>query len=372
MHFGEHWVSLPVKFNWQPHQIRFLFDGRFEPGVICERSALSYEEICIVHFSAKEKPRNFLFERGRRPKEEFKESLVAAYLGRDIIATVTTEQRGNIEKAIDEWFKAWEAAWDMVLQNVASCEQRCPACGSQELGYNDPLHCFFTCNAVAALGKTFMAKTQRALRSQDVSPMLMLKNASAFPWALKHVDDVHKKRLQETAFTREVQEARSPWHASAHPPRQRTPPVSHSTSPHDEMHDQLNATLQVLTQILATPKPAVKTARPPGPIGAGYRSVPINAGRRVHQIRLGLTKCPPRVPMPPTTQQTRERSRSRNQDDSNRWQRQSSTGSARGSQWQKQSSPRSAWDSAEYGNEADDALADFMAEASVDEEYGDL
>ncbi len=41
MHFGEHWVSMPVKFNWQPHQIRYLFAGRlFDPGVVCDRKEI--------------------------------------------------------------------------------------------------------------------------------------------------------------------------------------------------------------------------------------------------------------------------------------------------------------------------------------------
>ena len=108
--------------------------------------------------------------------------------------SVTTEQRGNIEKAIDEWFKTWESAWDMMLQIVASCKYQCPACGSKELGYNDPLHCFFTCTAVASFGKTFVEKTKETLkiRSKDISPMVLLKNSSAFPWALRHVDRVHK------------------------------------------------------------------------------------------------------------------------------------------------------------------------------------
>ena len=374
MHFGEHWVSLPVKFNWQPHQIRYLYDGRlFDPSVVCERNAISYEEICIVHFSAKEKPRNFLFEKGRRSKEEFKEWLVAKYLGRDVIPIVTTEQRGNIEKAIDEWFKAWEAAWDMILQSVASCEDRCPACGSQELGYNDPLHCFFTCKVVESLGKVFMAKTQRELKipSQGVSPMLMLKNLSAFPWALMHVDNVHKKRLQKTLktlpapkynrLTRRMVEDRSPWQAPAQAPRQCsedaqksnelgqavTPPLSHSESSEVDLHNKMQETITVLTQMLdntAALEPPRKAARHSGPIGAGYRSIPIDARRRLQQTSTTpahVNRPTPRASMPRITQQNCKRK----QDDSTRQQSQLSTGSVWGSQRQKQSPQRSAWDS---------------------------
>ena len=47
LHFGEKWNSLPVKFNWQPHQIRYLFDGRSTAGGLtsCDRMSISWEEM---------------------------------------------------------------------------------------------------------------------------------------------------------------------------------------------------------------------------------------------------------------------------------------------------------------------------------------
>ena len=136
---------------------------------------------------------------------------MSAYLGKEWAVT-TTDQRGNIEKAIDEWFSKWEEAWYGILLNVATCEERCPACGSAKTGYNDPLHCFFTCNEVEkdGCGENFIEKAMEILPEKcvaGVSPMVLLKNPSVFPWALKHVDTVHQLRVERKKTLEQV----PPW-----------------------------------------------------------------------------------------------------------------------------------------------------------------
>jgi lipopolysaccharide biosynthesis glycosyltransferase len=203
MQFGDSWTSLPVRFNWQPHQIRFCFEGRpVSPDTGCERTELKYEDICIVHFSAKEKPRNFLFEEGKRSKKEFKEWLICCYL-KGTITKVDEKQRFNIGKFIDEWFDKWDTAWHALLRDVAHSNKRCPACKSQLPGYSEPLHCFFTCPAIQTLAQDFVKKChQKALKQFNPGlPMAALCNQSAFPWALLHVDAVHKRRSQEPPRT---------------------------------------------------------------------------------------------------------------------------------------------------------------------------
>jgi lipopolysaccharide biosynthesis glycosyltransferase len=207
MHFGSRWTALPVKFNWQPHQLRYLFDGRStKDGDGCDRMNIDYEKIEIVHFSAKEKPRDFLFEQvegGRkRSKEQFKEFLIESYLKQEY-AKVTFEVRAKIARSIDEWFQAWAKAWEYVLTQVAQCAQRggvsrCPMCGSQKLGVADPMHCFFWCDSkeVATLVRTWEIRHHQAFRKLVADPMVSLRDAATYPWSIQFVEQVYKLRQQ--------------------------------------------------------------------------------------------------------------------------------------------------------------------------------
>jgi hypothetical protein len=170
--------------------------------------SISWEEIQIVHFSAKEKPRDFLFDRGKRTKEEFKEYLVKCYLKQDY-AKVSQDQRSRIGRAIDEWFQRWDEAWDWVMQRVAVCTElsdgtlQCPACLSKAIFVSDPVHCFFQCPAVAREARSFeIAHTQELkmkVNHASQSPMNALRNPSAFPWSLRLVSEVCGIRNKERA-----------------------------------------------------------------------------------------------------------------------------------------------------------------------------
>ncbi len=204
MHFGGDWKALGFKYNWQPYQLRYHAPG--------ERMGIRYEDIEVIHFSAKHKPRDFLFEYGRQTIDEFKEHLIANYLGRTITSR-HQEQRARIGRAIDDWFNRWDAAWDWILEKVARCETdsngilRCPACHCDDICVTDPLHAFFLCPQVKQETLSFLhGYKERFHQSPQVQggPMQLLRKRSVFPLALILVSHVHAKR-------KHVAPARSPF-----------------------------------------------------------------------------------------------------------------------------------------------------------------
>ena len=242
MHFGSSWTALPVKFNWQPHQLRYLFDGRStrsEDGG-SDRMNVDYEKIEIIHFSAKEKPRDFLFEQvtggRRRGKEEFKEFLIQSYLKQEY-TKVTIEGRSKIARSIEEWFQAWDVAWIYVLQTVAACKvggsgvDKCPMCGSQKLGVSDPMHCFFFCESkdIEGLRGKWEKRHYEAMRQPVPSDaMATLKDAATYPWSVEFVEGVYKLRE-----TRRSQKALTPVGAHIRARTATKPIGSHIGAPAD-------------------------------------------------------------------------------------------------------------------------------------------
>ena len=57
LYFGKHWASLPVKFNWQPNQIRFLYDSTMGAATRSTKRfalCLSVQKRSLATFSSNE------------------------------------------------------------------------------------------------------------------------------------------------------------------------------------------------------------------------------------------------------------------------------------------------------------------------------
>merc|ERR1711924_24671 len=129
----DRWHALGVHFNYQPHQVAFTDRKGLEN---CSRLVVHYEDLYVVHFSAKPKPRDCLINSqyaGIGKKNFAERALLPAYLrglktdsrrgaghsarGRDAIEA---QLRAIAWAGCGEWFQVWDrlVARDAELQTM--------------------------------------------------------------------------------------------------------------------------------------------------------------------------------------------------------------------------------------------------------------
>ena len=124
MYYGPEWWSLGVEYNYQLHQLAYCV----RPGnEYSHRVNMSYDEVRILHYSAKPKPSDWLLDRSQNTKEQFTNQIVDNYkkLLRGELQTakskpfyvpdakkarhVRLELEARTRISCMEWYNCWDA-----------------------------------------------------------------------------------------------------------------------------------------------------------------------------------------------------------------------------------------------------------------------
>jgi len=181
----EKWKQLPVKYNWQPHRLRYLTghmpDDKGEPWV-------PVEDVSAIHFSGGVRPRDYYFGafdtfwRDEAPLDfvNFQQDLVSYYAGGD---WMSVEHRERAWKAIGFWKRCHEEAWRATVTGAKGhFDGRCPLCHHTP---DDLEHCFFQC----VKAKEMCAVWRHHSGDKSCSKILALldSNPRDFAYTLKFV-----------------------------------------------------------------------------------------------------------------------------------------------------------------------------------------
>jgi len=139
----DRWRKLPVKYNWQPHQLRYLA-GRMQDHEGERR--LPIDDISIFHFSGDVCPRDYFHGGfstlwtgdGENDWEHFREQMVEFYSKK--IATPEDEEK--IRCSIQKWKEAHDEAWDCAIRGAVGEYDGCPLCHSES---GNMEHAFWAC-----------------------------------------------------------------------------------------------------------------------------------------------------------------------------------------------------------------------------------
>ena len=105
--FRGEWKSLPVKYNYQLHQLKYIED-RTPRGDNFERANIPYEEIKIAHFSGCYGPHDYLFDNSTRVMELL---TFHSYLDKILLVKYgiySRESLGRVYKLCEQWHLAWK------------------------------------------------------------------------------------------------------------------------------------------------------------------------------------------------------------------------------------------------------------------------
>ena len=154
--FNGHWVRLPVKHNYQLHQLGYLEEpGRKRKSGHWERAEIDLSDVTIAHFSGDYGPDDYFFEKGSRWLGEFDDYLKNTLLGKYGVQSGDFQQR--VFTLCKEWYLAWKSMWQDVIARVkdpwpqqdAHLHSTCPACGAHELHLGMTFeHAFMFCESV--------------------------------------------------------------------------------------------------------------------------------------------------------------------------------------------------------------------------------
>ena len=193
--YADNWSGLHVKYNFQPHQLRYLQDQGITE---CERK-MPISEVSIFHYSGKHSPRDFLFEAFRRQWysesfQLFSDELVKAW-GQ---GKVTAEDFQRMKEAVDHWHAEFTRMWTVVLNMVAGAQLVCPVC--LEGGSQNPEHAFLLCRPLDPQRKEWKADHRCDNESPDGRVRWgfeMLMCPTLFPATLRFVAIVQGFRHPE-------------------------------------------------------------------------------------------------------------------------------------------------------------------------------
>ena len=141
----DRWLKLPVKYNWQPHQLRYMA-GRMAENQGERRMPI--EQVSVLHFSGEVCPRDY-FHGGfytlwtgdtGNGFGEFTQKLVDEYSK----GKCGVDDRERMKCAILKWKDAHDEAWYATINAAAGRFTRCPLCDDRD---NFVEHAFFMCQS---------------------------------------------------------------------------------------------------------------------------------------------------------------------------------------------------------------------------------
>jgi lipopolysaccharide biosynthesis glycosyltransferase len=189
--YADKWTKLPVKYNYQPHQLRYL-ERR---GITdCERK-MRMEEVSIFHYSGEVSPRDYLFEafaqgwtdEGDLDFTHFNEELCKKWGQKQ----VNEEDHQRMKECVENWHTAFQRMWKVVLKTVVGTERDCPVCGEENAC--EPEHVFLQCRPLDSQRKEWkqdIRYTKTFLNGQSRSQSEMLFYPHLFPATLHYVAQV--------------------------------------------------------------------------------------------------------------------------------------------------------------------------------------
>lgn len=210
--FNGNWVRLPVKHNYQLHQLGYLE----EPGRKCksghwERAEIDLSDVTIAHFSGDYGPDDYLFE--KHWPGEFEDYLKNTLLGKYGVYSGDFQQR--VFTLCKEWYSAWKDMWQDVIARVkdpwseqdAHLHNKCPACGAHEIELGLSFeHVFLSCKSVRSYGDNFKEHIHKvhpdvlksgwreAILSERVFSKALLFISQVAAQRVRYKSDLHEER----------------------------------------------------------------------------------------------------------------------------------------------------------------------------------
>ena len=190
MYIGK-WAKLPVKYNWQPHQLRYI------PSWMEQNQGerrMPIEQISVFHFSGEVCPRDYFhggFETLWTGDEhvdfpDFTEKLVKEYSK----GKCGVEDRERMKSAILKWKDVHDEAWEFTIEEAVGHDKECPLCRDHPNYVEDA---FFGCEKTKdSKDKWFNSKHHD--RSTGFKMKILRHYPKLFPQSLSFVADVYKKR----------------------------------------------------------------------------------------------------------------------------------------------------------------------------------
>ena len=190
MYIGK-WAKLPVKYNWQPHQLRYI------PSWMEQNQGerrIPIEQISVFHFSGEVCPRDYFhggFETLWTGDEhvdfpDFTEKLVKEYSK----GKCGVDDRERMKSAILKWKDVHDEAWEFTIEEAVGHDKECPLCRDHPNYVEDA---FFGCEKTKdSKDKWFNSKHHD--RSTGFKMKILRHYPKLFPQSLSFVADVYKKR----------------------------------------------------------------------------------------------------------------------------------------------------------------------------------
>ena len=191
MYIGK-WRKLPVKYNWQPHQLRYMHGWTRENRGERRRPM---EQVSVFHFSGEVCPRDY-FHRGFQklwtgdaPHNgfiEFTQKLVNEYSK----GKCGVDDQERMKYAIRKWKDAHDKAWRATIKEVVGRDKECPLCRDPR---NFVEHAFFACEKTRdSRDKWYESQYHDISRGSILD--ILYDYPKLFPQSLSFVADVYKKR----------------------------------------------------------------------------------------------------------------------------------------------------------------------------------
>jgi len=199
LQFHDRWQRLPVKYNWQPHQLKFIQMRGLE-----DTERQKTEEIAVYHFSGEVSPRDFLFDPKLKGTKDGSNTTTRAATEDLCISNLiprwgghyaTSEDQDKFEVAIKKWYAVFFQMWDQIIGTTVGDAPTCPACYDEDGSVE---HAFLSCR----LTKTYKEqwKADKRYPHGDKSQLNVLRtNMDIFASSLLFVARVCQARHPQGA-----------------------------------------------------------------------------------------------------------------------------------------------------------------------------
>jgi len=199
LQFHDRWQRLPVKYNWQPHQLKFIQMRGLE-----DTERQKTEEIAVYHFSGEVSPRDFLFDPKLKGTKDGSNTTTRAATEDLCISNLiprwgghyaTSEDQDKFEVAIKKWYAVFFQMWDQIIGTTVGDAPTCPACYDEDGSVE---HAFLSCR----LTKTYKEqwKADKRYPHGDKSQLNVLRtNMDLFASSLLFVARVCQARHPQGA-----------------------------------------------------------------------------------------------------------------------------------------------------------------------------
>ena len=197
--YFDKWLRLPVKHNYQLHQLRYL-EGRLPKSGTWERADVPLEDVTIAHFSGKYGPDDYLFDEEGLAAVDFNTYLQKILLPR---YGVSHDSLSRVYKLCNAWYLECQETWKETIARVHkpwrddSKISKCPACSVsvEAMGLTFE-HAFQDCKGISDQWQIFVDKIKESRLGLLKSGLReILLNDKVFKSALFFVAEVASVRI---------------------------------------------------------------------------------------------------------------------------------------------------------------------------------